>query len=224
MTHVYALKDVAKKFGDGRVVLDIESLTVARGEIVALLGPNGSGKTTLLHLLAFLYPPSEGEIFFLGEKPDYSSAAAMTALRRRAVLVRQSPVLFSTSVLANVEYPLRVRGIDRERREAEAMEALARVGMTSKAGEKGKKLSGGETQRVAVAQAIAAGTEVVLMDEPTASVDAASRAAIEETILWLTRERGGTVVMATHDPAQALRLGARRIHLEDGRVFPDPAG
>ncbi len=112
---LYALSNLLQVF-EGRTVLDIEALELAAGGSYALLGPNGSGKTTLLHVLAFLRPPSHGSISFQGRRVEWSDRI-LTALRRKVVLVDQHPIMFSSTVLKNVEYGPRMRGVSaRERR------------------------------------------------------------------------------------------------------------
>lgn len=212
---LYALRDVRQVF-EGRTVLDIEALELAAGGSYALLGPNGSGKTTLLHVLAFLRPPHHGEVLFQGRRVEWRDGA-LTALRRKVVLVDQHPIMFSTTVLKNVEYGLRMRGVSAPERRKTAEECLERVGMSAFAQRPAHLLSGGETQRVAIARAMACRPEVMLFDEPTASVDVENQEVISRVIRELRQEQGITIVFSTHKRLEAARLADEKIFLFEGR-------
>lgn len=212
---LYELKHLKKKRG-GRTVLDL-SLGLKTGSVVGLLGPNGAGKTTLLELLAFLSPPSSGEIWYRQRRVDFSGPA-LFRLRRTAVLVQQNPVLFTASVNRNVEFPLKIRGVDRKNRKRIIRELLCLVGMETFGQTGAHRLSGGETQRVAIAQALACSPEVILLDEPTASVDTENRIIIERIIRDLNREKGISVIFTSHDAVQASRLSHDILFLRDGRL------
>ncbi|SDB41209.1 tungstate transport system ATP-binding protein [Desulfonatronum thiosulfatophilum] len=217
---LYSLQEVRQVFED-RTVLDIDNLEMTAGGSYALLGPNGSGKTTLLHVLAFLRPPSSGVIYFQGQKVEWRDSV-LTGLRRKVVLVDQHPIMFSTTVLKNVEYGPRMRGVSaRERRKA-AEECLERVGMSAFAHRPAHLLSGGETQRVAIARAMACRPEVMLFDEPTASVDVENQAVIDGVIRQLRKDKGVngriSIIFSTHKPLEASRLAQERIFLFEGRL------
>ncbi|WP_052812855.1 ABC transporter ATP-binding protein [Desulfonatronum thioautotrophicum] len=213
---LYALRDVRQVF-EGRTVLDIEALELAAGGSYALLGPNGSGKTTLLHVLAFLRPPHHGEVRFQGRRVEWRDGA-LTALRRKVVLVDQHPIMFSTTVLKNVEYGLRMRGVSARERRKTAEECLERVGMSAFAQRPAHLLSGGETQRVAIARAMACRPEVMLFDEPTASVDLENQAVIDGVIRELCREQGISIIFSTHKRLEAARLAEEKVFLFQGRL------
>ena len=212
---LYELKNMKKTRG-GRTVLDL-SLGLTKGSVVGLLGPNGAGKTTLLELLAFLSPPSSGEIWYQERRIDFTGSN-LIKLRRTAVLVQQNPVLFTTSVYRNVAFPLKIRGVDRKNRKRTAHELLRLVGMETFGQTGAHRLSGGETQRVAIAQALACSPEVILLDEPTASVDTENRIIIERIIRDLNREKGISVIFTSHDAVQASRLSDDILFLRDGRL------
>ncbi|MGD9033249.1 MAG: ABC transporter ATP-binding protein, partial [Desulfobacteraceae bacterium] len=159
-----------RKIYDGRPVLDLENLSLEKGKVLGLLGPNGAGKTTLLQILGFLLDPSAGDLRFENKSVDFAGASLM-ALRRRVVLVQQQPILFTSTVSKNVEFPLKIRDIPKERRNRVVEELLDLVGMGAFRAARAHKLSGGETQRVAMARALACSPEVILLDEPTANVD-----------------------------------------------------
>jgi ABC-type multidrug transport system ATPase subunit len=210
---LYRLEKVSQVFGD-RVVLDIESLQLEKRGILGLLGPNGSGKTTLLKILAFLERPTQGRIFFQGQEV---APREMAAFRSKAVWSPQYPIMFSGSLLYNVEFPLKIKGIPAATRRKRALELLELVGLTELVKAPAPKLSGGESQRASLARALAAGAEVLLLDEPTASVDAAARGSLTELIASLARE-GLSIILATHDQALEERLVQRKIRLLDGKI------
>ncbi len=212
---LYELKDLKKKRG-GRTVLDL-SLGLVKGSVTGLLGPNGAGKTTLLELLAFLSPPDSGEIRYQARRVDFTGSD-LIRLRRTVVLVQQNPVLFTASVHRNVAFPLKIRGMDRKTRKRTARELLRLVGMEAFSQTGAHRLSGGETQRVAIAQALACSPGVVLLDEPTASVDTENRIIIERIIRDLNREKGISVIFTSHDAVQASRLSDDILFLRDGRL------
>ncbi len=213
---LYALRNLRQVF-EGRTVLDIDALELAAGGSYGLLGPNGCGKTTLLHILGFLRPPAHGEILFQGRRVEWRDSA-LTVLRRKMVLVDQHPIMFSTTVLKNVEYGPRMRGVSTRERRKIAEECLERVGMSAFAQRPAHLLSGGETQRVAIARAMACRPEVMLFDEPTASVDVENQAVIDGVIRALRNEQGISIIFSTHKRLEAARLAEERIFLFEGRL------
>ena len=206
-----------KKIYGRRTVLDLPSFSLEQGRIIALLGPNGAGKTTLLEILAFLSHPSSGEVRFMGRTVDFR-ANGLIQHRRRVVLVQQHPIMFSTTVGRNVEFPLRVRNVPRPEREKVVEDLLRLVGMKEFKEAKGHTLSGGETQRVAIARALACSPEVILFDEPTASVDVENQIAIERIIGEIRGRKGISVVFTTHNMVQASRLAEQTLFLFEGKL------
>jgi tungstate transport system ATP-binding protein len=203
----------------GQTILDRVDLDLAPGGCTVLMGPNGAGKSLLLKLLHGLVAPSAGRI-------DWNGTPAARATGRQA-LVFQKPVLLRRSVAANLDFVLRARGKDRAR----AAALLARVGLAGKADQPARLLSGGEQQRLALARALATDPEVLLLDEPTASLDPASALAIER-IVTEARDAGTRLLLVTHDSGQARRLADEVVFLHRGRVtehasasrfFPMPA-
>jgi tungstate transport system ATP-binding protein len=213
---LYALHHLRKVY-DGRTVLDLENLSLEKGRVLGLLGPNGAGKTTLLQILGFLLDPSSGDLRFEDKKVDFTGGSLMD-LRRRVVFVQQQPILFTSTVLKNVEFPLKIRNIPKERRNRVVDELLDLVGMAAFKHTRGHKLSGGETQRVAIARALACSPEVILLDEPTANVDVENQITIERIILEINRSKGISVIFTTHNMVQASRLADETIFLFEGRV------
>ncbi|MDI9630521.1 MAG: ABC transporter ATP-binding protein [Acidobacteriota bacterium] len=200
-------------------------LAIGRGELVTVAGPSGSGKSTLLHLLGGLDEPDAGQVFVDGTDLATLGERERTLLRRRRLgFVFQTfnlvPVL---SALENVEYPLLLDGRPAGERRDRAAEALAAVGLAARSGHRPDQLSGGERQRVAIARAVVHAPLALLADEPTGNLDSATAAGILDLLLALRRERGTTIVIATHDPALVAR-SPRRLVLRDGRIESDSAG
>ncbi|MBW2055882.1 MAG: ATP-binding cassette domain-containing protein [Deltaproteobacteria bacterium] len=201
----------------GRKILEIPSLSVQRGEIYGVVGPNGSGKTTLLSIMGLILRPTQGEVYFEGHRvvPDKRS---LMGFRESVVMVFQSPYLFKTSVARNVSYGLRLRGVPRRRWEARVKEVLELVGLTGFEKRKAGELSGGETQLVALARALILDPKVLLLDEPTANVDPRQVHRFEGIISRINSERATTVVLTTHNLAQAYRLSQRVVSLFEGSL------
>ena len=213
---LYQLEQLTRSYGR-HIVLAIDHLEIEAGRMYALLGPNGAGKTTLLNLLAFLDEPSTGSLRFRG-KAVGSDRAERLALRRQVVLVDQHPIMFSTSVAANIEFGLKIRKIDRTARQRAVQAALETVGLERYRAARAHELSGGETQRLALARALALEPTVLLCDEPTASVDTENQAKIAALLRRINAEHGTTIVFTTHDRLQAARLAERTVVLESGRL------
>jgi len=211
---MYRLQSIRKCYGSN-VALDIEELTIAEGHLYTLTGPNGAGKSTLLSILAFLAPPTSGEIFYAGKRIDWNHGS-VEEYRRKVTLLHQSPYLFGGSVHDNVAFGLKVRGILGAEQRRIVDRALDGVGLQGFRDRKARELSGGEAQRVAMARALALNPEVLLLDEPLANIDRETTGLLETVIASLPA-RGTTVVMTTHDPDHPGRLNGESIHLEGGR-------
>ncbi len=216
----YTLRSVIHRY-EGRTALDLPDLVVERSRALALLGPNGSGKSTLLRILALLQAPTEGEITLLDQPVPRgaggSNGRAEAQLRRHVTLIHQEPVLFSTSVQANVTFGLKVRGVPRDDIQARLSETLAEVGLAGFEGRHARALSGGETQRVVLARALALDTPILLLDEPTTYLDAAFRPEFEGVLARL-RDAGTTLILATHDEDLARAVAHDVITLSRGRI------
>ncbi|HOC17272.1 MAG TPA: ATP-binding cassette domain-containing protein [Vicinamibacterales bacterium] len=208
---VYRLESVRQEY-DGRVVLDIDRLDIARGETLAVIGPSGSGKSTLLRLLQFLEAPSEGRVSFEGREMNGRVALAT---RRRVSTVFQRPIALTRSVEANVAYGIELRG--RRPDAGEIRGLLEALDLAPLARRPAASLSGGEIQRLAVARALATRPDVLLLDEPTANLDPRN-VRLVETLVQERRALGMTIVLATHQIFQARRLADRIALLLDGRI------
>lgn len=213
---LYEIKRLEKSY-DGRRILNLKDLSLKKGRVIGLLGPNGAGKTTLLEIMAFLLAPTSGDLWYENKRVDFNSSRLIN-LRHKVVLVQQHPILFTTTVYHNVEFPLRIRKIPKTHREKIVDELLCLVGMEAFRGIKAHKLSGGETQRVAIAQGLACSPEVILLDEPTASVDVENQIVIERIIRDVNRQKNISVIFTTHDRIQASRLADDTVFMFDGNI------
>jgi len=209
-------QNLCKEYSGKRVLSDV-SFRVQSGEIFALIGPNGAGKTTLLRILDLLDEPSSGTVWFQGAEVDYF-AGDKQALRRRIGMVFQQTVLFNTSVFKNVAYALKIRDQDNKIIETKVKEALKIVQLEGFENKNALKLSGGEAQRVALAQSLVTEPELLLLDEPTANLDPRNTSIVEEVLSLVNRERKTTIVMATHNMFQAETLANRAALLMEGRI------
>lgn len=211
---LYELKNIKKNYGR-RTVLDLEELFLEEGKVLGLLGPNGAGKTTLLEILGFLKAPTSGDIRFNDKNVDFRTNSLIN-LRRKVVLVYQHPILFTTTVYKNMEFPLAIRKIPKAKREKTIDELLDMVGMQEFKHTLAHLLSGGETQRIAIARALACFPDVILLDEPTVNVDVENQIAIERIIQDIN-QKGISVIVTTHDMVQASRLAKAIVFLFEGK-------
>jgi putative ABC transport system ATP-binding protein len=212
---------LSKVFVRGQVsvmALDRVDLTVARGDFAALMGPSGSGKSTLLHLIAGMDRPTEGRLLVLGEEPAAMGERTLARWRNHHIgFVFQSfnliPVLTARE---NVELPLKLTSLSRAQRRERSETALKLVGLEDRLDHFPRQLSGGQEQRVAIARAIVTDPDVILADEPTGNLDAASARDVLTLLQKLNRDFGKTIIMVTHDPHSAA-AAARVIHLDKGK-------
>ncbi len=219
MSPLLKASGITKRFGS-RTLFDGASLELETGNGYVLTGPNGSGKTTLLRVLAGLDTAEQGSITYRGASAD-AAASYPEPWRREIVYVHQAPYLFRTSLQGNVEYGLARRGVPSERRRAVAREALAWAGLAAREQVPPHRLSGGEKQRAALARAKVLDPVLLILDEPTASLDGEARAQVLELVRVLIAE-SHTVLVATHDPEiiglailNRLVIAERRIEAAD---------
>jgi len=192
----------------GKRLIDGVSLTLDPGPLTCVMGPNGAGKSLLLRLVAGLIRPSGGEV-------TYGGAAA--AGQNRIAFVFQRPVLLRRSVAANLDHALKTYGVARAERPGRIAELLALGQLAALAGRPARVLSGGEQQRLSMVRALAARPALLLLDEPTASLDPQATAAIEALIRKVSGE-GVKVVLVTHDRDQAQRMADEIVFLHHGRI------
>lgn len=195
---------------ENRAGLSCPCLDVEEGECLAFVGPNGSGKTTLLKVLNGLLGPYSGKIEFMGQ-PLGSSRL----LRRRSVYLHQHPVLFAGTVKDNIAYALKLKRFCRSEAESRLSAAAKRFDISALLDREAGRLSGGETQRVAMARAVAAGADVLLLDEPTSSMDKDSECAVRELLLDLKKD-GATILFSAHDEALVACLADRILQFGNG--------
>jgi tungstate transport system ATP-binding protein len=215
VTELYRLRSVTKRYGSN-VAVDIDALTIDSGRLYTLTGANGAGKSTLLGILAFLTPPTAGEILYAGERIDWKSDI-VRGLRRKVTLLHQSPYLFGGTVFRNVAYGLKARRVAGDAALRAVDRALETVGLEGFRDRDARELSGGEAQRVAMARALTLDPEVLLLDEPLANIDRET-AVLLGTVISFLPSRGTTVIMTTHDPDPPAGRNGGSIVLEGGKV------
>ena len=208
--HVVALKDI--------------DMCIEKGEFVALMGPSGSGKSTLLHLIAAMDKPTSGEIRVLGHNLRELSDRQIARWRNEHVgfVFQQFNLIPVLTALENVELPLKLTQLKKRGRLEHATTALKLVGLGDRLGHYPRQLSGGQEQRVAIARAIVTDPALILADEPTGNLDAASAEEVLTVLSKLNREFGKTVVLVTHDP-HAAQFASKVRHLEKGELLAEDA-
>ncbi|HEV7807008.1 MAG TPA: ABC transporter ATP-binding protein [Solirubrobacteraceae bacterium] len=227
MNPVLELLDVSRRYDDGAAgevsALSSVSLSVAAGELVAVMGPSASGKSTLLQLAGGLDRPTVGRVLVDGQDLAELAPRPLAALRRRRVgyVFQRLNLIPSLTALENVMLPLELDGSGTRAARAAAGEALAQAGFSGSTSRHPEELSGGEQQRVAIARAVVGERALVLADEPTGALDTVAGEAILE-LLSARRDAGAAVVLVTHEPRFA-GWADRVVFLRDGRVV-DEAG
>lgn len=213
-----ASRDELKSQGTAAVI--DASFDVARGEIFVVMGLSGSGKSTLIRTLNGIQPPTAGTVEIMGEDITKVSPARLRAIRKEqtSMVFQHFALLPHRTVAQNAAYALEIRGVNRSEREQRAAEALEMVGLSGYGGVRPDELSGGMRQRVGLARALAAETELMLMDEAFSALDPLIRKEMQDQLLELQQELGKTIVFITHDLNEAMRLGNRIAVMRDGHI------
>jgi len=217
---ILELVDVVKRYGAGATevrALTNVSITVERGEFVALMGPSGSGKSTLLHLAGGLERPSAGQVLVEGADLDAEDAAGLAALRRRKVgyVFQRLNLVPTLTAVENVMLPLELDGVSPRRARHEATDALRLVSVDGPLDRYPDDLSGGQQQRVAIARAIVGDRKLLLTDEPTGSLDSVTADMVIELLATIVAERNCALVLVTHEPRFA-SWADRIVRVRDG--------
>jgi putative ABC transport system ATP-binding protein len=214
-------RDVVKSFGQ-TPALRGASLSMRRGEILAVMGPSGSGKSTLLHCLAGIFTPDRGEIWFDGRRLDALSEPERTKLRRTAFgfVFQFGQLVPELSVADNIALPLLLDRVKRKEAYEQAAAWLGRLELDGLGERRTGELSGGQAQRVALARALVTHPRVLFADEPTGSLDSLTGEMVMDLMVGLAREEETTVVLVTHE-ARVAACADREILVRDGNVF-DP--
>jgi ABC-type lipoprotein export system ATPase subunit len=219
MTAIITMHNV-KKYYDGDVIkaLDGVDLEVREGEFVAIMGPSGSGKSTMLNMLGALDVPDSGEITVAGKM--LKAGNGLAALRRDSIgfVFQLHNLIPSLSAVENVQIPLMEKKMSSAERKRRALELLAQVGLSGRADNLPTDMSGGERQRVAIARALANDPRIILADEPTGSVDSGNARRIMDLLKEISRDRGVTLLVVTHDEAVAAQA-QRIVRMLDGRIL-----
>ena len=215
-------RGVKKTFGTGAVAYQAlrgVDFQVRRGELAMLVGPSGSGKTTLLSILGCVLTATAGDVQLFGTSITHRHERELPGLRQALIgfVFQGHNLLAALSAIDNVRLVLETRGVSRRDAKQQATELLARVGLADKQNSLPDELSGGERQRVAIARAVAGDPPLLLADEPTAALDAVAGLQVTTLLTEMSRERGTTVVVVTHDN-RIYGLADRIVHIEDGQI------
>ena len=223
--HLIELRDVCKIYSEGLEsevrALDGVSLTIDRGEFVAVVGQSGCGKSTLMNVLGCLDIPTRGTYLLDGTDVQELSDGQLSRIRNQEIgfIFQQYNLIQTLTVQENVELPLIYRGIGSIDRRELALEALERVGLADRRKHYPAQMSGGQQQRVAIARAISAHPPIIMADEPTGALDSRTGQQVLQFLRQLNRE-GSTVILITHDDGIAA-TAPRRVRLSDGKVISD---
>lgn len=204
------LKSIKKHYGNNQV-LDIDELNIEEGKITGITGPNGCGKTTLLNIIAGLDKDFFGQVL-------YKNSMINKEIMNKMTTVFQKPYLLKRTVYENIEYPLILRDISKGKSKDMVMDVMESLEIIDLMDKKGHKLSGGESQKVALARALVFEPELLLLDEPTSNIDPEYIGTMERAIRQFNLEKKGTIIIVTHNIEQSERLCHNVINMHRGRV------
>jgi len=214
MSMAIEIQDLTLVLG-GRKILDIPTFTLESGESVSLMGPNGAGKSSLLFVMSLLQEPTTGSLKYFGKPLEEHPPLE---LQRRMAMVFQKPMLLNLSVVENVDLGLKFRGISRKERNKRIHESLEQMEVDHLAHRRARSLSGGEAQRVAIAQALVVEPEIIFLDEPFSNLDKEIREELMIQIDQLLRKKQITTVMVTHHRREADVMTDAVYWMEDGAI------
>ena len=222
ISKVIELKDIHKSYriGDSEfTVLKGIDLQIEEGEFIALMGPSGSGKSTLLNIVGCLDRPTSGQFLLLGQEISQTSDDELARVRREELgfIFQTFNLIGRISVLKNVEVPMMLSGVTREKRKERALKLLESVGIAHRVNFSPQNISGGERQRVAIARALANNPKIIIADEPTGNLDLKNSNEVMKILSNLYKE-GRTIIMVTHNP-EITENCSRVIRLRDGRIL-----
>lgn len=222
ISKVIELKDIHKSYriGDSEfTVLKGIDLQIEEGEFIALMGPSGSGKSTLLNIVGCLDRPTSGQFLLLGQEISQTSDDELARVRREELgfIFQTFNLIGRISVLKNVEIPMMLSGVTREKRKERALKLLESVGIAHRINFSPQNISGGERQRVAIARALANNPKIIIADEPTGNLDLKNSNEVMKILSNLYKE-GRTIIMVTHNP-EITENCSRVIRLRDGRIL-----
>ena len=225
MDSLIQVQDLVKVYHLGEVEVEAlrgVTLSIKRGEFVAIMGASGSGKSTFMNILGFLDQPTRGQYLLDGINGGHLSRDELADIRNQKIgfVFQGFNLLARTSALENVELPLIYAKVTTSKRIALAQKALSTVGLAGREHHHPSQLSGGEQQRVAIARALVNEPSILLADEPTGNLDSRTSMEIMDIFQRLNRDLGITIIMITHEPDIA-SFAKRNIHFKDGRVVDD---